>query len=357
MVPDPRKDHEAFVAWLVDYGKKQDVPPVLVMAEDLYAYIAHLYQAELSPYFKYPYIKQDLLNNVFNKKFMYSVAQRSGITCPETVFAPLTKALIAGWRHYPAVIKPNVSRFTFDGRKLLDSIKFPTIFGGKVIFAHNAADIERLSSRLTDLGIDFCLQQFVSGKDSNLVNIQFVVDRAGNIPACSISRKFRQQPADFGTRCVSSSEYKPELYEYAKSYCREAGYCGPGVMEFKQGVDDGRWYFMEINPRFAMSNRTAVVQGINLPLQHYLLATGQELFTARQKDNGKFWIDIPGDFSGFQWRRGRKEWKLTFWEMAAPYLWFDEAVFNWQDPLPGIKRIRYWISGIIRKKFSWFRCK
>jgi D-aspartate ligase len=351
VVPDPIRDHESFVAWLIDYGKKQDEPPVLVMAEDLYAYIVHLYQDELRPYFRYPYISHDLLPNVFNKKAMRAVALQAGLTCPETVFAPLTGEMIAAWKHFPAVIKPLVSRFTFQGRKLTDAIRFPRLFGGKVVFANNTGEIQALSSRLTDLGIDFCLQRFVPGSDCNLLGIQFVADRSGDIPACSIARKVRQQPADFGTRCVSLSEYRQELHEFMRAYCQEADYFGPGCAEFKQG-DDGRWYFMEVNPRFAFSIGTAVMKGINLPLQHYLLSTGQPLFSARQNDNGKYWIDIPGDIKGLCWRYGKKEWHLTIREIIRPYLWFTEAMFNWKDPVPGLWRIGGWILSSIRKGFT-----
>jgi D-aspartate ligase len=339
IVPYPVKDHEAFVDWLIDYGKKQPSKSVLIMEEDVYAYIASLYQEELKPYYFYPYIPIEKLDIFFNKKTMFEYAAKTSIHLPQALFSPLTKEQINSWQKFPAVLKPQVSRFTFQGRTLVDAIKFPTLFGGKAVWAENSDQLRDLIKRLNDEKIEYCLQQWVPGKDDQLATIMFVA-KDGAIPSCFVGPKFRQYPPDFGTNCVGTSKYIPELHHYAEEFCRLTNYSGPAAMEFKRHEKDGRWYLMEINARLPMSMRRATLCGVNMALQLYLMSSGQNMFVKRQDETGKFFIDVMNDVKGMAYRQQFPQWRLTFKEMIRPYLNFEDVVFNWKDPLPGLIRLK-----------------
>jgi len=339
IVPDSQKDHEAFVSWLIEYGKKQTNKPALFFAEDLYAYIASLYQKELKPYYLYPYIDHGRLDIFFNKKAMFEAAAKTDISIPFTEFSPLTKEQIANWKHFPTILKPQVSRFNFQGRKLVDVRKFPNLFGGKAVKASNSNELQDYTRRLSEENIDYCLQEFIPGREINLAYCMFVADESGQIPSCFINYKVRQYPADLGTCCVGVSKYDENLHNLTEQFCKITKYVGPGGIEFKWNPEDKQWYFVEINPRAIFSMNMATNNGVNLALQHYLLSTGQELFRTRQCENGRYWIDIPGDLSGLRWRQKRKEWRLSLWEIIKPYFYFNEAVYNWRDPLPGFEKL------------------
>lgn len=339
IIPPPAKDHEGFVRWLVDYGKKQTKKSVLIMAEDLYAYIASLYHEELRPYYGYPYLPVKKMNIFFNKKLMAEQASKTSIHVPRSLFSPVTDARINAWDMFPAVLKPQVSRFTFKGRTLLDVTKFPKLFGGKAVMAKNPKQLKKIVRSLKDQKIEFCLQEWIPGKDNSLATVMFIA-KDGHIPSCFIGPKFRQYPPDFGTNCVGTSVYIPELHQYAEEFCRATGYSGPAGMEFKRHSKNGKWYFLEINPRLALSMRRSTLCGVNLSLQQYLLSTGQEMFVKRQEEKGKFYIDLMNDIKGLADRQRSRQWRLSFKEMIRPYLNFEEMIFNWQDPLPGLLRSR-----------------
>lgn len=349
IVPDPTREHENFVSWLIDYGKRQRYKPVLFLVEDLYAYLASLYQDDLKPYFLYPYIQSDKMKIFFNKKWMYKQADAARIMYPESFFSPLTDDEVAQWQHYPAVLKPLVSRFTFAKERLIDVVKFPTLFGGKAIRASNERELRHYISALHESNIEYCIQRYIPGENRNLATNMFVADWDGSIPSCFIHRKYRQQPADFGTRCVGESEYIPCLHEYSEQFCKATGYSGPGSMEFKKNQNDGEWYLMEINPRLGFSIGMGTRKGVNMPLQMYLLSTGQSLFLEKQREKGRYWIDVLGDYDGLKWRQKRKEWRSSLFQIIKPYLYFNEAVFNWKDPIPGVTRIA---ERIIMKKIN-----
>ena len=355
VVPNPYTDHERFVAWLVDYGRRQAIKPVLFLAEDFYAYLASFCQKQLRPFYNFPYIPGEKLDALFDKRAMYRTAAKAGLVIPKSLFSPASKEALDLWSCYPAVVKPAVSRFTFNGSKLLGVCDFPKLFGAKAVLCAGPQELANLTGRLRHVGLEYCVQEYIPGENHNLHTVYFVADRDGKIPSFSTHYKVRQYPADFGTTSVSQSVELPQLRDFAEQFCKCAGYTGPATMEFKLGAHDGAWYLMEINPRLGFAIRRSTVKGVNMVLQQYLLSTGQELLTTRQRDDGRFWIDVQGDMKSLLWRRARTRWHLPLWHIVKPFFFFREAVFNVNDPLPGIDRWRVSLLRAARSRLAGVR--
>ncbi|MGA3050886.1 MAG: hypothetical protein ABSE00_03075 [Chitinispirillaceae bacterium] len=352
VVPDPRINHEAFINWLLDYGSRQKIKPVLFMAEDPYAYLASIYQDQLRNFFLFPYIPLDTIETLFHKGVMFRKAFEAGVRFPTSICSPFANNYFNEWSDFPAIIKPLVSRFRFKGKEFIGLRTFPEIFGGKAVLVSNHAEIRDYAKRIEDAELEFCIQKYIPGDNASLYTIYFVAAPGGYIPSFSTHYKVRQNPADFGTTSVSQSKFIPELRHYAARFCEAIGYVGPGTMEFKLSSEDNLWYLMEINARLGFSIRRSTVKGVNMPLQQYLLSTGQELLEMRQCDDGWHWIDLAGDIKGLRWRRGKPQWRLSIRQIIRPYLLFHEAVFNFRDPLPGI--LKYAFS-LLRLIMFWLR--
>ena len=335
VVPDAEREPGAFVDWLVEYGRRQQTPPVLFMAEDLYAYIASVNSDRLAPLYRYPYIPTGIAAALFEKQAMYRAAESAGLNVPPTLCAPFPPGWQGDWKHFPAVIKPLVSRFRLSGKEVTQAPSFPKVFGSKALMVRSPEDLAAAVADVERHGFGFCIQKYVVGDNPLIYNVKFVAAPDSSIPACFISRKMRQQPADFGTCCVSVSEFVPELHRQAEQFCRAIGYVGPGGMEFKRDPADGRFWFIEVNPRLDFWVRMSTLKGVNLPLQQYLLSLGRPLESLRQRDDAIAWIDIEGDIRGYRWLRARGQ-RLSVRDFLRPYRSFDEAVWNLRDPLPGL---------------------
>jgi len=348
VVPDPSSSPDAFVDWLVDYGKGQAERPVLCLAEDLYAFIVSINRKRLEPYYRYPYIPIERTGIFFDKRAMYDAAEKAGLDVPSTLYSPLAEGRLDSWDGYPAVVKPLVSRFRLEAGRLTAGPRFPDVFGSKALLARNRDELLAVARDVASRGFSFCVQRRVPGDNPAIVNVKFVADRDGRIPACFVSRKHRQQPADFGTCCVAVSEYLPAAHEQAERFCRSTGYSGPGGMEFKIDPETGRYWFIEVNPRLDFWIRMAVLKGVNLPLQHYLLALDRPLPRSRQRDGGAFWIDVEGDIQGYRWRKQGSGYPLSLRQFLKPYRHFDEAVWTLQDPIPGLARFARMVPSLLR---------
>lgn len=350
VVPNPYEDHEQFIFWLIDYGRTQEHKPVLFMVEDIYAYIASLYQDQLRPYFLFSYIPLDRLDVFFNKKAMCREAAQAGLHLPMSLFSPVTDKVLADWSHFPVVIKPQVARFQFEGKQLKSINRFVEVFGAKALTAHTPSELTASVQRIRDEGLEYFVQEYIPGGSDDQYTVYFVADRDGTIPSYSSHYKVRQRPADFGTTAVSQSKSVPELRDYIERFCKTTGYSGPGAIEFKRSPVNGTWYFIELNARLDFSVSRSTFKGVNMPLQQYLFSTGQEMMRVRQRDGGRFWIDLPGDIEGLLWRRGQEQWRLSFWQILKPYLYGQEAVFNLRDPRPGLAQLRSALRWILRGK-------
>lgn len=352
VTPDAALQPETFVDWLIRYGRQQTEKPVLFLTEDLYAFLASAKAESLSRFYRYPYIGLDCLPLFFDKRLMLREAEAAGLNVPPTLFSPLSADQLRSWSHFPAVVKPVVSRFSFSGAEVLSRPTFPKIFKGKALLARNYEELEATVQAVEKEGFEYCVQRLIPGPNAWIYNVKFVADRDGSIPSCFISRKERQQPADFGTCCVSVSDYVEELHLQTQAFCSHTRYCGPGGMEFKRDSESGRFWFIEVNPRLDYWIRMAALKGVNLPVQQYCLSLGQELKSTRQEDGGPAWIDIEGDLKGKWWRTRRPEYDIGWKTFLQPYRSFQEAVWNRRDPIPGLLNFTRMVPSLVRSYFS-----
>ncbi|HEX7996045.1 MAG TPA: biotin/lipoyl-containing protein, partial [Streptosporangiaceae bacterium] len=143
------------------------------------------------------------------------------------------------------------------------------------------------------------------------VETQCLADTHGNIVVvstrdCSLQRRHQklveEAPAPF-----LSAEQETVLRESSKAILREAGYVGAGTCEFLVG-QDGTVSFLEVNTRLQVEHPvTEEVSGIDLVLEMFKIADGQELsfgdpalrghsieFRINAEDPGRNFLPAPG---------------------------------------------------------------
>ncbi len=149
------------------------------------------------------------------------------------------------------------------------------------------------------------------------VETQCLADTHGNIVVvstrdCSLQRRHQklveEAPAPF-----LSAEQEAVLRESSKAILREAGYVGAGTCEFLVG-QDGTVSFLEVNTRLQVEHPvTEEVSGIDLVLEMFKIADGQELsfsdpalrghsieFRINAEDPGRNFLPAPGTLT--TWR-------------------------------------------------------
>jgi pyruvate carboxylase len=101
------------------------------------------------------------------------------------------------------------------------------------------------------------------------VEVQILGDRHGNIVHlferdCTVQRR-NQKVVERAPAPYLDETRRAELCEYGLRIARHAGYTCAGTVEFLQNVDDGKFYFIEVNPRVQVEHTvTEEVTGIDI---------------------------------------------------------------------------------------------
>jgi len=113
---------------------------------------------------------------------------------------------------------------------------------------------------------------------------------------------------------------------------------GLASLEFKYRAADGRYYFIEMNPRLPWYNALCADAGVNLPYLAYLDLAGSQRtqpVCARQRD-GVHWLSFKLDLGWFLQSRAAGGARFLSWlrsmSRARSYAWF-----NWRDPRPFLR--------------------
>ena len=80
---------------------------------------------------------------------------------------------------------------------------------------------------------------------------------------------------------MAASYRDAELARLGERFVSEAAWTGVVMVEFKKSARDGRYYVIEVNPKFWGSLQLSIAAGVDFPLLLYqLLATGWAACTA-----------------------------------------------------------------------------
>jgi hypothetical protein len=199
--------------------------------------------AALSP-LVFPTLSDFQRQSIVDKQVMLAAAAAAGVLVPSTH---------GEWPDaYPAIVKANAGR------------------GGDAVFiVANQTEAERAAARIRSAGREAVTQQFIDGP-TYLVGGVF--DR-GEAVRLYAGRKLKQQPARTGPASVIRSVHEPVLVEAARTVFRALQWHGLASCDFVQAAD-GRFYFLEVNPRPWGSIAAAADAGVDLfgPLK--MLLTG-----------------------------------------------------------------------------------
>jgi pyruvate carboxylase len=116
------------------------------------------------------------------------------------------------------------------------------------------------------------------------VEVQLLGDDQGNLVHlwerdCSVQRR-NQKVVERAPAVFLDAAQRAELCGYALAIGRAVGYRNAGTVEFLQDADNGRFYFIEVNPRIQVEHTvTEVVTGIDIVKAQIRLAEGATIGT------------------------------------------------------------------------------
>lgn len=310
---------EHLLGILIELGRTIDRKIPVIVSSDTAALFMDEHRGILAEYYLFNWQLKRSISEVINKHDMVRLAREAGIDTPHTWHSDrITMAQLRREIVYPAFIKPP---YTTGTKK------------GIIIRSLTELD-ETLKNDLFQSG--FIAQEYLEGPETNIVFVGTYSGRDGSLIASSCGRKIRQLPSYIGVSTYVQDYNDDEVTRLAGSFLRHVGYYGIADIEFKRSIIDGRYKFIEINPRVSGWNEFCAARGLNLPYICYLdlldRLDGREAFT-RDISNVR-WISVLDDLhTFFRFYFPEHPSSITGWfrDIASADV---DAVFSWEDPLP-----------------------
>jgi D-aspartate ligase len=214
-----------------------------------------------------------------DRRFQGELARRCGIAVPRTWF-PKSWAELLAIRSAKRLIAKPVARAEF-----------------KALIAAKPAELAALLRGRMVSPEEVLVQEFVGGDDTQVY--AGMCYRAKSREQCFVlsARKLRQSAPGMGAMALGQVVEAPQVREMTRRLAKAAGVRGVLSTEFKLDPSDGKYYFIECNPRAAHFQSIGWKAGFDLAWLAYCdHAHPAQLAKIDRSFSGEhFWINVHGD--------------------------------------------------------------
>jgi D-aspartate ligase len=282
------------------------------------------YKASLSEQFRVPTPDWSTMQWVWDKRNTYRLAGELGIATPRTWYASSFEEVEAIQVDGPLAIKPAIKEHFVYATK------------AKAWRVNTKAELRQLFERAAGhVGAgEVMIQDLIpGGGEQQFAYCAFFKD--GRAMASMVVRRRRQHPPEFGraSTFVEAIEL-PVLETLSERFLRAINYYGLVELEYKLDPRDGQYRLLDVNGRTWGYHTLGTGAGVDFP---HLLYSDQmgEAIEPRRGRAGVSWIRLVTDLpTGLVEVLGRRlDWRQYLRSLRDFQV---EAVFNREDPLPGV---------------------
>lgn len=339
IAPHYKKEPERFLAFLIDYAKKQEVKPVLIPTADPYVEFVDRYFDELKEYYLFPMQEKGIYTKMMDKDKFYEMCQEMGALIPETIsvedenlFDRVKKEI-----GFPCMVKP------------VDSPTFMHTFRQKMFKVEDEAQLKEAIKKAEEKNIEVFVQRIIPGFDDHMYAFDAYINQEGKITHWTTCQKYRQYPVNFGASVYTTQKYVPQLHEIGAPFLENTGFKGFAEIEFKKDAENGKFYIIEVNVRITNFNALLYKCGLNMPYITYREMVGSPLPPKSiEKDLGIiFWCAYEDMFAVRDYLKTKQ---LTVGQIASSYMAKKApAIWDLKDQKPFWKFNRQFSKKIAHK--------
>ncbi|WP_028925013.1 hypothetical protein [Pseudonocardia acaciae] len=210
---------------------------VLFLADDPAVRFAAEHAAELESRFDFVLPDLSTVDRLLDKSTFHEWALAHGFPVPQGMIVANMDELHEALEKlsFPVVLKPveHTRQWTkISGRH-------------KVYRLDDPAELDALPFDPFDASDRFIVQEWISGRDSDVYFCLTYRDRRGAELATSVGRKLAQWPVDVGSTAVAVTHHDPELESLTRRLLDAAGHVGFGSLEVRRNRRDGRMMITE----------------------------------------------------------------------------------------------------------------
>ncbi|MFT3764822.1 MAG: GNAT family N-acetyltransferase [Minicystis sp.] len=334
VIADVHAEPEAALADLLDLGRLFEDRPVFYFGDDATLLLVSRHREALGARYRFLLPPADLVEALVDKRRFAALAKERGLPVPRTVTSAeaRTAAEIARAVSLPAILKP----FCHLGFRNSKAILELGVGPAKALRARTEEELGRMIERISSFSPEFVVQEYIPGGEEQVHSYHAYRDARGRTLGEFVGRKIRTYPRSAGASTYVELIEDPELVRIGHDVLDRIGFTGVVKLDFKRDPRTGRFYLLEVNPRFNLWNHLGAASGVNLPLLAYQDLTGARVEPAGPARPGMRWLALGDDARAFvrdyapageltlsRWLlslRGPKVYDVFAWDDASPFL-------------------------------------
>lgn len=361
-VPNPTIDEEGFVDFLCEIADEFEDDPVLIPTNDHWASAVANHRERLAEHYKPCVADEETVDLLLDKQAFGSWAEERSYPVPRTWDGSDVSDVPDD--AFPIAAKPGDARdapdmmFRSTLMTLLNRLRGSATEPEKetdenleekaelyeefrLEVFEERTELEQFLELYPSLAEEFAFQEYVRGMSDSMYTVG-VYANDGVVKGVFTGRKVRGYPPDIGDCKVGQVESVPELLiDDAKSICDDLDYTGIAEFEYKQDVETGDFYLIEVNPRSWSWVGITPVSGVNLPWMAYADQAGADEITYTESsvhDESVTWVKATEDllnclifyrWSHPKWHFGPRQWWRS---IQSEQTVFAEGTIG--DPVP-----------------------
>lgn len=298
---------------------------VLYPTRDETVAVLAAHREHLTPHFRVPTPSWACIEQAWDKRRTYGLAQALGIPSPRT-WSPVTEADLAEINTgVPLVVKPAIKEHFF----YATGVK-----GWRVDGREELVRAFRRAMAVVEADGELLVQEMVPGDGrSQRAFCAFFKDRTA-VASMTVAR-LRQHPSDLGRASTFVETVdEPCLREPSERLLAHIGYYGLVEVEYKLDPRDGVHKLLDVNARTWGYHTLGAAAGVDFAYLLYRDQVGEPV-TPAQTAAGVRWVRLATDVPNAV--RDVHRGSLGMREYVSSLRGIDaEAVFSRSDPLPGV---------------------
>ncbi|MFA5570233.1 MAG: hypothetical protein WC990_02185 [Sphaerochaetaceae bacterium] len=309
-----------FADFLIELNKKESLQNwVLLPSNDHAVLTISKHKDRLSKL--YSVITEDIevINKIYNKKELLSIAENINVPIPKTVMPVNSNPEEVDLR-YPIIIKGN------------NGLSFYKKYKSKAVIVEDPGELAKIwSSELKGAEPEEYFIQEVIPYDHKTVSFTLFAVK-GIIHSYWMGVKLREHPVKFGTATCCQSVYEEDLLKYSKVLIKELEYTGVCEIEWLRDSRDGKSKLIEINARTWLWVGLAEKCGVNYPIMIYDYLINNVIPEEKEYSVSVIWLNLYTDLI-FSVKRIVKGID-TLKSILITYKNFYDACWDIKDPIP-----------------------
>jgi predicted ATP-grasp superfamily ATP-dependent carboligase len=329
------RNEESIVRELLTIGRRLNLKGwVLFPTRDEMVAAISRHRSQLLEWFRVPTPGWETIQWIWDKRNTYEFARRLNTPIPETWSPRTTEELTQITTPFPLALKPAIKEHFFYATKAK---------GWRATDQNELRELFEKAQSIAGPG-EILVQDLIPGDGRHQLGYcAFFKD--GKAIGSMVSRRLRQHPHEFGRASTFVETIELAALEaLSEKLLKAINYYGLVEVEYKLDPRDGQFKLLDINARTWGYHTLGSSAGVDFAYMLYCDQMEERVGTSRAKP-GISWIRLLTDIPAALIEMGHG--RLSFVDYVRSLRTFStEAVFSFQDPIPGVVEcllLPYWM--------------